>query len=310
MKKNIAFILIIFFSITTISFTFENRILIKIDNEIITTIDISNQVNYLITINPKIKELKEQKILEIAEQTIIKEKIKKLEILQRIKKIDIEDKYLYEYLKTKYQPLGFKDKNNFEDYLEINDLDISIIKEKVSIELLWNQLIYEKFSKNIKIDKEEIKNNILNKNNQKTKKYLLSEIVFQVSSDENVDQKYDEIKMEINQNGFENAATIYSVSNTSVSGGKIGWIKENSLSDKIKKAVSETEIGNYSKPVQLPSGFLILYVNDIEEINENLNLDIEKEIAQNIKILTEQQLNDFSNIYFNKIKNNFLISET
>ena len=139
--------------------------------------------------------------------------------------------------------------------------------------------------------------------------YLLSELVFQISDETNINKKYEEIRNEIEQNGFENAATIYSISDTSTSGGKIGWIKENSLNDKIKKVVMETKIGSYTKPMRLPSGFLILFVKNIKEINENLEINIENEIAQNIEIATEQQLNDFSNIYYNKIKKDFSISE-
>ena len=309
MNKNIIFILVIFFFIKGNLIAVENKILLKIDNEIITTIDVSNQINYLIAINPKIKELQDQRIFEIAKQTIIKEKIKKLEILKKIEKINIEDKYLDEYLKSKYFSLGFDDKNQFDEYLKINNLNIDKIREKISIELVWNQLIYEKFIKNVKLDEEEIKNKILDQKNRKTKEYLLSELVFQISDETNVNKKYEEIRNEIEQNGFENAATIYSISDTSTSGGKIGWIKENSLNDKIKKVVMETKIGSYTKPMRLPSGFLILFVKNIKEINENLEINIENEIAQNIEIATEQQLNDFSNIYYNKIKKEFSISE-
>jgi len=309
MNKNIIFILVIFFFIKGNLIAVENKILLKIDNEIITTIDVSNQINYLIAINPKIKELQDQRIFEIAKQTIIKEKIKKLEILKKIEKINIEDKYLDEYLKSKYFSLGFDDKNQFDEYLKINNLNIDKIREKISIELVWNQLIYEKFINNVKLDEEEIKNKILDQRNRKTKEYLLSELVFQISDETNVNKKYEEIRNEIEQNGFENAAIIYSISDISTSGGKIGWIKENSLNDKIKKVVMETKIGSYTKPMRLPSGFLILFVKNIKEINENLEINIENEIAQNIKIATEQQLNDFSNIYYNKIKKEFSISE-
>jgi len=309
MNKNIIFILVIFFFIKGNLIAVENKILLKIDNEIITTIDVSNQINYLIAFNPKIKELQDQRIFEIAKQTIIKEKIKKLEILKKIEKINIEDKYLDEYLKSKYFSLGFDDKNQFDEYLKINNLNIDKIREKISIELVWNQLIYEKFIKNVKLDEEEIKNKILDQKNRKTKEYLLSELVFQISDETNINKKYEEIRNEIEQNGFENAATIYSISDTSTSGGKIGWIKENSLNDKIKKVVMETKIGSYTKPMRLPSGFLILFVKNIKEINENLEINIENEIAQNIEIATEQQLNDFSNIYYNKIKKEFSISE-
>ena len=309
MKKKIAFILFVLFFINTNLISLENRILMKVDNEIITTVDISNQINYLVSLNPKIKELENQRVFEIAKQTMIKEKIKKLEILKKIEKIDIEDKYLNEYLKTKYQSLGFEDENKFENYLKINDLTISTIKEKISIELIWNQLIYEKFNKSIKIDEEAIKNKILNYKNQKSKRYLLSEIVFQASDDFTIDEKYELIKSEIDQSGFENTAAQYSISNTAITGGKIGWINENSLNSNIKKVVSMIELGSYSQPIQLPSGFLILYVKDIQEINKEVDIDIEKEIAKNIKISSDQQLNDFSNIYFNKIKKNFLISE-
>ena len=189
--------------------------------------------------------------------------------------------------------------------LNKNDLKLDYIKKKITIQLMWNEFIFKKFSKNIKIDKEMIKLEISKKKFQK--EFLISEIVFSANSKSELSKKLNLIKNEINKNNFISAAIIHSESDSSINGGKIGWIKESSLSDQIKNNIKNIVVGETTNPIQLPGGFIILKVEDIRETS--LELDTNKEIEMIIKRKTNEQLNQFSNIYLNKIKKNVRIDE-
>ena len=170
---------------------------------------------------------------------------------------------------------------------------------------MWNELILKKFSKNVKVDKKKIERQILE--NKLQAEYLISEIVFNVKSSDELENKFNEIKGEIESNGFSKAAIIHSISDSSINGGKVGWVKENSLSGQIKKVIKLIEIGDITKPISIPGGFIILLKENKRETF--LEIDTNKEIEKIIKRITNEQLNQFSNIYYNKIKKNVNIYE-
>ena len=122
-----------------------------------------------------------------------------------------------------------------------------------------------------------------------------------------MDQKYSKIKKEINQNGFENAASTYSISDSSKDGGKLGWIKFNSLSENIKKEILKINKKDFTKPILIPGGFIILKIED--EKNAPIIKDIDTEIENISRTIANNPLNQFTNIYFNKIKKEFEIDE-
>ena len=170
---------------------------------------------------------------------------------------------------------------------------------------MWNQLIYAKFNKNVKINKETIKTELL-KNNQQ-KEFMISELLFNLVSNEKLDDKLNLIKQEINETNFSQAALKYSISDTSRNGGKLGWIKESSLNTKMINELNKIKIGEVTKPIQIPGGFLILKIENIRNVERKFNL--ENEIEEIVKQKTNEQLNQYSNIYFNKIKKNIQIDE-
>ncbi len=140
-------------------------------------------------------------------------------------------------IKGRYSKLGVDSIESFEKYLKDNGLNVKLVREKFAIELIWNDLILQKFSSKIIIDKDRIKKEIL-KNPKKTQKeILLSEIVFNVSKKSEYKKKYEKILTDIKQTGFKNAALIHSISNTSSVGGSIGWIKEDNLNKTIKEGI-------------------------------------------------------------------------
>ena len=304
MKK---FILIIF--ITNLVFnqaqpveTISTKIIYRIQNEIITNVDIKNEFKYLVALNNTLKELDKKKILTISSESIIKEKIKKIEISKNFKKIEIEKEYLNALIKNTYSRLGLKSLDDFELYLKDYDLILKNIEKKITIDALWNELIYNKYISQITINKEQIKKKILKNEKIQSKEYHLSEIIFDVESKGEIENKYKEISKSINQIGFENSASIYSISETAKIGGDIGWINENSLNNKIKMNIKNLKIGEISKPMILSNGILILKV--VNTKNTKINIDAESELKKAINYEKNRQLNQFSQIYYNKIKKN------
>ena len=285
----------------------ENKILFKVNNEIITSIDIENESKYLLTLNKDIENLSKKKILEISKNSVIKEKIKKNKLLKNFKKIEIKDEYLNHIFKNIYTKLGILNLSDFKIYLSKNDINFQNVKEKIKIEALWNELIYMKFSKKIKINENNLREKILQRKKEASKSFLMSEIFFQVNKMKDLDSKYLEIKNIIDNEGFNNAALTYSISDTSNLGGKLGWINQETLNPSIIKEISKLKINEYTKPIPVSSGFLILKINEIKYTKNNLDVDLE--LKNLIRLETNKQLNQYSVVYFNKAKKNIKINE-
>ena len=283
----------------------ENKILVKVNNEIITTVDLLNEIKYLNSINKNFKDFKKEEIYIISKKSLIREKIKEIELLKYFKEIEIKEEFFNDLINDHIKRLQFSSIEEFKNHLKNNDVKFNVIKKKITVEILWNRLIFNKFSKNVKIDKKQIENE-LNETNIK-KELLLSEIFFTVENNENLIDKYKLIAKTINEKNFNKAASIYSISDTSKSGGKLGWIPMPGLNEKIKKELLKIKIGNFTKPIVVPGGFLIIKINDVRK-PEN-KIDIKKEIQSVANRKTNEQLNQFSVIYFNKVKKNIKISE-
>ena len=284
---------------------FENKIVVKVNNEIITSIDIENEINYLKILNPQVNNLDKNKLINIAKNSLIREKIKIITLLNVVEEIKVQDVYLNEIIKSSYEKLGLNTLDQYKKYLENNQLKIEYIKNKISVEAIWNELIYKKFNSKVVINKDKIINEV--KDNSDIK-MLLSEIVFQVKNKNDLERKYKEIKNDIQSEGFENAALIHSISNSASSGGKIGWINKNSLNKIFNDALLDLKIGEYSRPILTQAGFVVIKINDIKkDISDEQS--IEKKVNALVQIKTNQQLNQFSNIYLNKIKKDLVINE-
>ncbi len=298
----IFFFLLLFSNVNAI----ENKILIKIDNKIITTIDIFKETQYLIAINKDIKKLSKNKIFKIAKNSLIKKTIKQNEILKFVKNMTLDEKFTDELIKSNSLKLGFSSLNAFENHLMNFDIKIETLRKRLTTELLWNELILKKYSNQLTIDEERIKKEILS-NGKKIKSYLLSEIVFNLPIGSTIDEKFQIIENEISKTGFDNAALIYSVSDSSSSGGKLGWIKETSLNKVIKEKIVNLKKGQHTQPIIISGGFLLLKIEDIKIIEQQL--DLQKEVKKRIINEKNQQLNQFSLMYYNRIKKNVNIDE-
>jgi len=301
--KNLVFIFLIFI---TNSNSLENKIMIKIENQIITSIDINNEFKYLAALNPGMKNISSKDMIKFSKKSIIQEKIKQIEIEKNFDNPIIPQKFLEQILQRVYSRIGLSSLSDFKKYLINNDIDFENVKNKLEIEALWNELILIKFSSKVKINEKELKERIRN-NNEYLKSYLLSEIFFEVSNTNELDNKFQEISKVINEKGFDFAALKYSQSQTSNVGGKLDWININSLNKNIRAAINNLEINDFTKPINVPGGFLILQINDIKNNKIEINFDREFQKLENYE--KNNQLNQYSKIYFNKIKKNLEISE-
>ena len=302
----IFFISILFFNFlgNELSVALENKILIKLNNEIITTVDISNEINYLKAFNKNINELGNEKIINIAKNSIIRDKIKKIEILKFIEKLSIDKKYLNSMIEATYLKIGLNNVDQFKNHLQYHEVDIKMVEQKLTLDAYWKKIIYEKYKNKIKIDKDKIINEITNRKNIF---YNISEIIFNVEKNEDFEKKYNLIKQSINKNGFENTSLIYGISETAKNGGNLGWVNQSALSPKIENELSLLDLGEFTKPITIPGGFLILKINDLKE--DQAEIDIDKEIEKVVDVKINEQLNQFSNIYINKIKKDLIINE-
>ena len=306
--NRIFILIILFLSIINISFSkIQLGIVLKIDNEIITTHDIEQEINYLKALNPRLNQIDKNELLIIAKNSIIKEFIKKKEI-QKYKKLDLKNSQIDSVLNNLIQNLNFQNKDQLNDYLNNYNFSIEKLKKKIEIENEWKNLIYSKYIKTVKIDREELIKKIEKSSKDKsTIEYNISEIVFTKKSGLTLKELFSDIEESILKNGFENTANIYSISESAKVGGKIGWVKKNSLSDIIVQELNSLEKDEYSAPLQIDNNFLIFKINEIREVKIKINK--EKELDKMIYVETTKQLDKFSNIFYNKIKLNSEISE-
>jgi peptidyl-prolyl cis-trans isomerase SurA len=282
-------------------------IVYKVNNEIITNSDIEKEYKYLVSLNNQLKKLEKQKVIQLSKESALREKIKKIELAKYfdLKTINID---IDNYLENFYKNLNIRNKNEFEEYLESNNISLNYVQKKIEIEILWNQLIYDRYISQINIDRNQLKEKIKKLiSTKKQKKYSLSEILFDKENNSNFEKKLENINQSISEIGFKNTANIYSISDSSKFGGKIGWIEEQKLSTEILEQLKALEVGQYTTPVQVGSSFLILKIEEIKYENAIINED--EELNKMIQFETSKQLDQFSKIFYGKIKINSFINE-
>ena len=261
----------------------------------------------MIALNNQLENLSNKKLLEIAKISIVKETVKKNELIKYFP-LDQQDPYLDVVIKNFYTKLGINNETDFQKYLSIYNLNIGDVKRKIEIETTWNQLIYEIYQDRLNIDIVKLKKNIKNNKKNKTQiNYLLTEIVFEKNTKQSLDIKIKKIKESISEIGFKNTANIYSISDSAKFGGDIGWVNENSLSKKISTNIKEVNVGEYTNPILIRNSYIILKVENMK--NQSIKIDEKKELKRMTQLENDRQLSQFSKIHYNKIKINTNISE-
>ena len=283
------------------------QIKMKINDQIVTNYDLEKESNYLLALNPKLKEISKNDLLKLAKKSIIKEMIRKSEIL-KYKELSLKNAQIDNVLNNIIQNLNFSDFTQFENYLSDFNISINDIKEKIEIENEWKNLIYARYSKSVKIDHNFLINKIEKISEEEfSLEYDLSEIVFTKKQNISLEDQSKKIVESIEINGFENTANLYSITDSSKAGGRIGWVKKNNLSDEINSELENLKTNSYTNPIKIGNNYLILKINDMKEVA--VEFDKQKELDKMIMSETSKQLDKFSNIFYNKIKLNSSISE-
>ena len=303
-KKLIHILFLFIFSFN--AFATEIKIFYKINDEVITSFDIENELNYLKTLNKNLENLSNKELINTAIQSLIREKIKKDEI-DRVFEIDYEkainSESINSIIMNLYSNLNFNSEKEFFDYLKQNDVNENDLRKKFIIEQMWNQLIVSKYSDSIKINKNQINKEVdelINKNKQVTK-FNLSEIVFSEKNKDDNEKKYLKIQKSINEIGFDETAILYSIAESSKIGGKIGWINENQISKKIMDKINKMNIGEYSEIINTAGGNMILKLNDKKKEKKEINK--EEEITKLIRYKKNQLFTEYSIIFYKELEN-------
>jgi peptidyl-prolyl cis-trans isomerase SurA len=307
LKYSVIFFLIIFCNL--FANAKEIKIKFKIGKDIITNKDIENEKRYLISLNNDLLKISKKELNKIAEDSIIRETIKKNELSKYIE-LNENSKIVEDIIKDFYKSAGLNSLNEFELYLLENGINLDLVKYKINIESNWNQLIFEKFQNQLSINEEEIKNKLnqyILEQNDSNFEYNLSQIIFEVKSNESFEKKYEMILKSISNQGFKNASNLYSIAENAKTGGNIGWINKTQLSNTIIEVIENLKNDEVSKPIQISNGFLMLKINDKRK--KKKKIDFEKEFQRMISREKNNQFNQFSIIYFNKIKQNININE-
>ena len=281
-------------------------IVAKVNEEIITNLDVDFEKRYLISLNPNLKKLDKNRISEYAKDSLINERIKKIEIEKRFKIVSNKT-ILSKVIEDIYSSIGISSLSEFESYLLQNNVDIERVKEKISIEIAWNNLIVNIYENEIEIDQNAMNKEIEKFDEKKVDNLLLSEIVFTINEKKELKSKYEEIEKSINEIGFGETARIYSLSDSKKSGGSLGWIYKNQLSEEIKDKLNDLNIGDFTKPIVASGGFLILKLEDIK--SENIKIDRDTQLKKMIEFEKERQFTRFSTLYYKRIFNNAEINE-
>ena len=307
-KKIFIFIVLVNFLSNAVIAENKYEIIININNQIITNFDIEKETQYLLALSPSLNNLSLKQMKEIARNSLVREKIKENEILKYYK-INYEDPQLLTFLSNIYNRLNMKNEDEFAAYLLKNDLDIKEVIKKIAKERAWNLLIFNKFNGLINVDELKIKNELEKKQTKSEieTSFLISEILFQSKNEEEFQEIYNDIIRTIKESSFKSAASIYSISDTSINGGEIGWVNKNEISSLVYNELNKLNIGETTQPIKIASGFLMVYLEDLKKEDREINL--EQELKKIIITEKNRQLNEYSTIYYKKIEKQIFINE-
>ena len=304
--KKITYIIILslYFSVGS-NAALQDALFATIGNKAITRADIVNEIKTILILNGENFSQENANNLEAAAI--------KANIQRTLKQIEIEK---YETLKfnkadvnSELNRLASKanvDLDTLKNIFAANGIEFSSIEKHIETELLWNSLIFKIYNDRLTIDVDEVNEQLkLIQKQEKIKEYLISEIIIEPVPNSEINSKVSEIKNEIKSVGFKQTAMNFSISESSISGGDLGWVNENLISKEFKKTIRETTVGQVSKPIILPEGILLFEVRDVKELEQFSSL----EEAKNQIINSEKQkiLNMYSLSHYDNLKRSVTI---
>ena len=301
--RNIFFGLLILISINTVCYSkINSEIIFKINDKIITNIDLENEKKFLLFLNPNLNNLKEKQIDNISKNSLKNRIIKEIELKKffELDNDDIGNTYIDNFIFNS----GYETKDNLIAQLNKFNIELKSFEKNFLIDNLWREFIFNKFKTKVKIDIQKLRKDIQNQDRQ-IEEINLSEILFKIKPNLTFDELKNQIYSEISKSGFEAAASMFSISDSKNFGGNLGWIKSSQISEKIYAQIKNKN--GLSKPIKTNNGYLIIKINSRRNVNETI--EIEEELKKLVKIETEKELNKLGYIYFNKLKKKTFISE-
>ena len=306
MIKKLKVLIILIYFIISQAYALENKIILKVDNDIITSLDIFEEIKTLKFFNENLNQISNEEIYKIGLESLLNHKIKKNEVLLNFGNLNLKNEdYLKALIENTYKKKGYKNLREFKDKLNNKGINFNYYEEKIKTNILWGQIVYSKYSNKLIVDENDLLEKIKNQKNL-NRSFNLSEIVFQIENINELDTKYQLIKSDIEKIGFENSILKYSQNISSDNNGQLGWVDEKFINKNIQDQLDNIAIGAITKPIRIPSGFLILKKNDVKTIEQEI--DIEEELKKLVNYERDKLLNNYSNIYFNKVKNNLNIN--
>ena len=305
--KIIVILITIIFHLGFVNVNSEIFIKAKVNNQILTNYELSNEKNYLLALNPSLRNLSKENIDRYAIDSLINEYVKRIEIEKKFEILQNKE-MIEKIISDLYLGIGLTSIEEFKEHLKKFNINLELVKKKISIEVAWNDYIFNKFNQSILIDEEKIRKDIIELGEKnEIENILLSEIIFTIKDNEDLEKKLADINNSINEIGFKETAKIFSVSESKKNGGEIGWVYKSQLSKKISEQIEQVRIGEITKPIVTPGGFILLKVDDKKM--EILQIDEEKELKKAISFEKNRQLNMFSTLHYKRIYNKSVINE-
>ena len=301
--KKIIFVLIVsFLFISAGNAVIKDSIFATVGNKVITKSDIINEIKIILILNGTSysEEIKNQ-FEQSAIQSIIKRTIKKIEIEKhdslRFNPKDVDDEV--EKLASNLNI----DLDTLEQTFIANGINLSVVNDQISTDLLWNSLIFLLYKDRLSINLDEIEDQLqMLDQNKEINEYLISEIIIKPTLKENLEVKLKEIYNEIEIKGFDNVAIEKSISETAIRGGDLGWINENTIAKEFREKIVKTSIGKISEPIFLPQGILFFKIRDKRTLKKFISLEDTKNQlvgAKKMKILNMYSLSHYDKLIRN-----------
>ena len=305
--KNFIFVIILSLTIlfTNGRAAIKDTLFATVGNKAVTKSDIINEIKVILILNGQtFTDEKKTQLETFAIKQNIKRQIKQIEI-DKYKNLEFSVKDLEKNLE-KLAANANMDLETLKNTLLTNEISWSYVEDQIRIELLWNSLIFEIYKNRLTINQQEIEDQLkLIKNDETVNEYLISEIIIPPVSAEQLDSELSKLLSKIEVEGFDAVAINSSISDTSLKGGDLGWISENSLSQNLKSQIINTPVGSISDPVILPDGILLFKVRDKKVIKKTTDLETMKNELVNAE--KSKILNMYSLTHYDKLRRSVTI---
>ena len=299
-KKIIFVIIILFLCTIKVNSKIEDSLFITVGNIAITKLDIVNEIKIILILsNASYTDDKRDMLNTMAIKSVVRRSVKTVEI-KRNNFLQYSKKDLNRELESLATNLNL-DLDTLKNICESNELDFSLIVDQVKTSLLWNSLIFQIYKDNLRINAEDIEDQLkLIQNKKEFSEYLISEILFKYNQSDSLESQIEILLDKIKAEGFENVAMNLSISESNIKGGDLGWLSENVISEKLKSKIINTKIGKTSEPIVLPEGILIFRVRDIRKVEQKVNLEEAKDKLVNFE--KKKILNMYSLSHYDKLR--------